>query len=87
MTESVAAKRSPFQAVVSHLFAASTVLFFIGGALIVLCQAAQLLLGHGMGAIDVAEAIGPYAFGTSSVAGILAFILTYFQKDSPSDGH
>ncbi|MCU4295858.1 hypothetical protein D3I60_01970 [Brevibacterium permense] len=68
-----------FQRAYSHLFALSTALFFLGGAAIVLVQIVLLIAAQGAAARDVAEAIGPYAFGMSSVAGLLAFVLTYFR--------
>ncbi|MCD1284352.1 MULTISPECIES: hypothetical protein [unclassified Brevibacterium] len=78
--------RSGFAAVCSHLFAVSTVLFLLAGAVIVVCQIVLIVAAQGMVAIDVAEAVGPYAFGTSSVAGLLAFVLTYFNKGESKDG-
>ncbi|TNM53417.1 hypothetical protein FHQ09_14855 [Brevibacterium sediminis] len=70
----------------SQLFAASTVLFLLGGAVIVIFQIVLIVAGKGMMAMDVAEAVGPYAFGMSSIAGLLAFVLTYFHKGASKDG-
>jgi len=87
MTRHAREDRSALQAVCSHLFAAATVLFVLGGAVIVFGQSVFIALGQGTAAMDLADTIGPYAFGLSSVAGLLAFVLTYFHKDESSDGH
>ncbi|MBO9705658.1 MAG: hypothetical protein J7474_09130 [Arthrobacter sp.] len=87
MTGHAHKKRSGVEAVCSHLFAAATVLFLLGGAVIVFGQSVLVALGQGMAAMDLAETIGPYAFGLSSAAGLLAFVLTYFHDGEPSDGH
>lgn len=85
MNDSTKQSRGRVEAVCSHLFAASTVLFLLGGAVIIVCQIVLIVAAKGMAAIDVAEAVGPYAFGMSSVAGLLAFVLTYFRKGGPAD--
>ncbi|MCS4591484.1 hypothetical protein KTJ89_00555 [Brevibacterium sediminis] len=86
MNVSTNQSRGRFEAVCSHLFAASTVLFLLGGAVIVICQIVLMVAGKGLMAMDVAEAVGPYAFGVSSIAGLLAFFLTYFHKGASRDG-
>lgn len=78
--------RSRFETICSNLFAASTVLFIIGGAVIIVCQFFLIVAAQGMAAYNFAETVGPYAFGTSSVAGLLAFVLIYFYKGEPKDG-
>lgn len=78
--------RSHIEAICSHLFAASTVLFLIGGAVIIVCQFVQIVTAQGMAAYDFAEAAGPYVFATSSVAGLLAFVLIYFRQGESQDG-
>jgi|RhiMethySRZTD1v2_1073278.scaffolds.fasta_scaffold214160_2 hypothetical protein len=75
-------ERSKAHAIICHLFALSTVLFIIGGVGIVLAQSVLIIAADGTGANNVADAAGPYVFGTSSIAGLLAFVLTYFKKDT-----
>jgi hypothetical protein len=69
-----------------NLFTLSTVLFIVGGAAIVVLQAVLLIVAEGTAAREIAEAMGPYVFGTSSVAGLLAFVLTYFKNGANPDG-
>jgi len=69
-----------FQRLVSHLFALSTVLFMIGGLVIVVGQLVMIVVGNGEGTQGIADTLGPYVFGTSTVAGLFAFVLSYFKK-------
>ena len=69
-----------FQRIVSHLFALSTVLFMLGGLVIVVGQLIMVIAGNGDGTQSIADTLGPYVFGTSTVAGLFAFVLSYFKK-------
>ncbi|SDS91638.1 hypothetical protein SAMN04489752_2845 [Brevibacterium siliguriense] len=82
----VKTERGRFESICSHLFALSTVIFLLGGAVIVICQMVLIVGAKGMMAMVIAETVGPYAFGMSSIAGLLAFVLTYFHKGAPKDG-
>jgi len=73
-------QRPLFQRIVSHLFALSTVLFMVGGLVIVVGQLAMIIVGDGDRAQSIADSLGPYVFGISTVAGLFAFVLSYFKR-------
>lgn len=59
------------------LFVISVVFFLIAGTAIVIGQIATLAAGDASAARDWADALGPFAFGGASVAGLLSFALSY----------
>jgi len=67
--------------ITTFLFAVMVVLFLVAGLAIVVGQIAALVAGDATAARDWAEAVGPYAFGGASVAGLLSFALSY--RDDP----
>ncbi|OZC57102.1 hypothetical protein CH289_04210 [Rhodococcus sp. RS1C4] len=77
-----------FRIVVSTLFRLSTVVFLVGGLVIVLCQAAGLILGKGEFVTQTFALMSPYVFGSAGVAGLLAFVMSYLddpEEDSTAD--
>jgi hypothetical protein len=76
-----------FRTVVSTLFRLSTVVFLVGGLVIVLCQAVGLILGRGEFVTQTFASMSPYVFGSAGVAGLLAFVMSYLDdpEDSSSD--
>lgn len=76
---------SPAARVLSTLFAVATIVFVLLGAVIVVGQILTLAFGQGMAAFDLAETLGPYAFGASSVAGLLAFALMYTRSGAKAE--
>ena len=71
---------SPVRKVLSTLFTLSVIVFLLGGLAIVVGQAVQLALGSASGARAWEEHLTLVAFGGASVAGLLAFLLTYGEK-------
>ena len=69
------------------LFTVSTIAFVLLGAIIVVGQALTLLFGQGMPAFHLAESLGPYAFGASTLAGLFAFALLYFRAPTDAELH
>lgn len=69
------------------LFTVSTIVFVVLGLIIVFGQLLLLAFGAGLPAFDVAETLGPWAFGTSTVAGLFAFALTYFRTPDEGELH
>ncbi|MDA3629632.1 hypothetical protein OU415_29680 [Saccharopolyspora sp. WRP15-2] len=63
--------------IATALFVISVVFFLIAGAAIVIGQIAILAAGDATAARHWASALGPYAFGGASVAGLLSFALSY----------
>lgn len=72
--------------ILRNLFALTTILFIAGGAFIVLAQLVLIVAAQGGAARELADAVGPYVFGMSSGAGLLAFMLSYFSKGANLDG-
>jgi hypothetical protein len=72
--------------IITHLFALSVVVFLLGGLAIVVGQAVILAGGDAAGARHWEETLTPIAFGGASVAGLLAFVLTYWHGEN-EDGH
>ncbi|OZE22929.1 hypothetical protein CH256_21720 [Rhodococcus sp. 05-2254-6] len=68
-----------FRTAVSTLFRLSTVVFLVGGLVIVLCQAAGLILGSGEFVTQTFALMSPYVFGSAGVAGLLAFVMSYLE--------
>ena len=78
--------RSALRTVVSALFTVSVVVFLLGGLAIVVGQAVQLALGSASGARAWEDHLALVAFGGASVAGLLAFLLTYGEKEHHDEG-
>jgi len=65
----------------STLFRIATAAFLIGGLAIVVGQGIGLILGDGDLVAQVEEVLAPYAYGAAGIAGLLAFVLSYFHHD------
>jgi hypothetical protein len=76
-TNESAAPPSRTTRVLTNLFAASVLFFLLAGLAIVICQAVALASGDATAARGWASTLAPYAFGGASVAGVLAFLLSY----------
>ncbi len=61
------------------LFKISLIFFLIAGLCIVVGQAGALIGGDATLARTIKTVLAPYAFGGASVAGILAYLLSYRQ--------
>lgn len=61
------------------LFKISLIFFLLAGLCIVLGQAGALIAADATLARTIKTVLAPYAFGGASVAGILAFLLSYRQ--------
>jgi len=80
--------------IITFLFTLSVVVFLLAGLAIVVGQAVILAGGDATGARDWQQALVPFAFGGASVAGLLAFVLTYWHgededglNDDDEEGH
>lgn len=69
--------------VISVAFRISVVAFLLGGLVVVALQAAGLALGNGDFVDAVSDVVAPWAYGAAGVAGLLAFVLSYFRTDEP----
>jgi hypothetical protein len=67
--------------VITFLFTLSVVVFLLAGLAIVVGQAVFLVGGDATGARAWQAALVPFAFGGASVAGLLAFALTYWHGE------
>ncbi|CAG7583391.1 hypothetical protein ACVH9Z_00665 [Rhodococcus opacus] len=74
-----------FQKSFSTLFRISVVAFLLGGLAIVLGQSVGLILGDGVVVTHVEELLAPYAYGAAGIAGLLAFVLSYFHHGGEED--
>ncbi|KAA5835211.1 hypothetical protein ABT337_08160 [Saccharopolyspora hirsuta] len=63
--------------IATALFVVSVLFFLLAGSAIVIGQIAILAAGDATAARHWADALGPYAFGGASVAGLLSFALSY----------
>jgi hypothetical protein len=72
--------------IITHLFTIAVIAFLLGGAAIVITQSIALAGGDATAARDWEETLTPLAFGGASVAGLLAFVLTYWHGEN-EDGH
>jgi hypothetical protein len=63
--------------VTTNLFALSVLFFLLAGLVIVVTQAVALAAGDATAARGWGSTLAPYAFGGASVAGVLAFLLSY----------
>ena len=75
--ESATATPSRTDRVLTNLFAASVLFFLLAGLVGVITQAVALTAGDATAARGWASTLAPYAFGGASVAGVLAFLLSY----------
>ena len=66
---------------ITFLFTLSVVVFLLAGLAIVVGQAVFLVGGDATGARAWQAALVPFAFGGASVAGLLAFALTYWHGE------
>jgi hypothetical protein len=67
------------------VFTAAVVLLLLGGLAIVAVQVAGLVAGEGGWLTAVSETLEPPTFIAASVAGVLAFLLSY-QRRPAQDG-
>ncbi|MFJ8924941.1 MULTISPECIES: hypothetical protein [unclassified Streptomyces] len=65
------------------LFRLSVIGFLAGGFVVVIAQALGIALGDAGWVAAVGENAGPPTFITASVSGLLAFILSYVDKEKP----
>ncbi|AQT81581.1 hypothetical protein B1R94_23480 [Mycolicibacterium litorale] len=70
---------------ISSIFRVSVLTFLVGGAVVVLLQAAGLVLGDGDFVDAVSDTVAPWAYGAAGVAGLLAFALSYFPHGDTED--
>ncbi|PWJ46972.1 hypothetical protein SAMN06264364_1439 [Quadrisphaera granulorum] len=63
--------------VLRPLFTLFVVLLLAGGALLVGAQLVALVLGRGEWLGTVSDAVGPPTFVAASIAGLLAFVMSY----------
>ncbi|TNM70273.1 hypothetical protein FHN55_00900 [Streptomyces sp. NP160] len=63
--------------VLRPLFTLFVVLLLAGGALLVGAQLVALVLGRGEWLSAVSDAVGPPTFIAASLAGLLAFVMSY----------
>ncbi|PRY10834.1 hypothetical protein [Kineococcus rhizosphaerae] len=68
--------------IVRSLFTLATVLLVLGGIVLVGAQAVALVLGRGAWLEAVPEVVGPPTLISASVAGLLAFVLSYARTPS-----
>lgn len=74
-----------FEKIISAIFRISVVVFLLGGLVIVVLQAAGLVMGDGEFVTGSEEMLAPRAYGSAGVAGLLAFALSYFHKDDDTE--
>jgi len=67
--------------IITFLFTLSVVVFLLAGLTIVVGQAVILAGGDATGARGWQQTLVPFAFGGASVAGLLAFVLTYWHGE------
>ncbi|MEW1956920.1 hypothetical protein [Kineococcus sp. NPDC059986] len=73
--------------VIRFLFTLATVALVLGGIVLVAAQALALVLGRGAWLEAVPEVVGPPTLVSASVAGLLAFVLSYRREDgAAADG-
>ena len=67
------------------VFTVAVVLLLLGGLAIVTAQVAGLVAGEGGWLTAVSETLEPPTFIAASVAGILAFLLSYQRRPAPEN--
>ena len=60
-------------------FVLTLVLFLIGGFVLVIAQAVQIVLGDGAKVVELGERLGPPTFIVATICGLFAFVLEYLQ--------
>jgi len=75
-----------FEKIICILFRLSTLVFLLGGLVIVLGQAGGIIAGNGEFVTTFEETLAPWAYGASGVAGLLAFALMYFNPEADYTG-
>jgi hypothetical protein len=61
------------------LFVLTLVLFLVGGFVLVIAQAVQIVAGDGAKVVELGERLGPPTFIVSTICGLFAFALEYLQ--------
>jgi hypothetical protein len=70
------------------LFVLTLILFLIGGFVLVITQAVEIVAGNGAKVVELGERLGPPTFIVSTICGLFAFALEYLQphgEESASD--
>ena len=67
------------------VFTVAVVLLLLGGLVIVAVQAAGLIVGQGDWLTAVSETVEPPTFIAASIAGILAFALSYQRRPAQEE--
>lgn len=67
-------------AVLRFLFTLATAALVLGGAVIIAAQVVALVLGRGHLLEQVPEVVGPPTLIAASLAGLLAFVLSYHPR-------
>ena len=67
------------------VFTSTVILMLLGGAVIVVTQIAGLVAGRGTWLVAVTETVGPTTLVAASIAGILAFALSYAPGTEADD--
>jgi hypothetical protein len=62
------------------IFRLSVAAFLFGGAAIVVLQTVGLATGNGDLVTAVTDNLAPWVYGSAGVAGLLAFVLSYFPQ-------
>ncbi len=71
--------------VIRFVFTLATVVLVLGGIVLVAAQAVALVLGRGTWLEAVPEVVGPPTLVSASVAGLLAFVLSYGRADRSAE--
>jgi len=76
--------------IVRTVFTVAVLLLVVGGITIVGAQVVALVAGRGDWMTAISEVVGPPTFVAASVAGILAFVMSYrsgaAQDEDPVEG-
>jgi hypothetical protein len=75
-----------FEKIICTIFRISTLVFLLGGVVIVVGQAGGILVGNGEFVTGFEETMAPWVYGASGVAGLLAFALMYFHPEADYTG-
>ncbi|MEO7942704.1 MAG: hypothetical protein ABIR34_04805 [Marmoricola sp.] len=87
-TSATAQPPSAATRVTRALFVLTLILFLIGGFVLVVAQAVEIVAGDGAKVVQLGERLGPPTFIVSTICGLLAFALEYLQphgEDTASD--
>jgi hypothetical protein len=69
----------PATRVTRALFVLTLILFLIGGFVLVVAQAVEIMAGNGATVVELGERLGPPTFIVSTICGLFAFALEYLQ--------